>query len=290
MPAVTGSARRQARRGGGRLAGGSPSRVLAAAVLLGSCGAGLAYSENPGKVLDAVGRAGGFEVRMVRLDGHEHTSGSAIVAAIGLGPHVSLLTLDVEEVRGRIESLPWVSEATVRKVLPRALDIEIVEAVPVARWRAEGVEVLVAADGTVLSDAVTSRYRALPLVAGRGANEAVGEALALLEAHPGIADSVTAAIRINERRWDLLLEGGATVRLPEADPSAALDRFAWLEASAGVLAAGAVVVDVRFPARTTVELAPAEGGEVVIAGTPEVEEDPRITDDPLAQAIREAAL
>ena len=161
MPAVK-STRRQVRRGG-RLASAAPARLLAAAVLIGSGGAGLAYSENPGKVIDVVGRAGGFEVRMVHIEGHEHTSGSAVVAALGLGGHVSLLTLDVEDVRERIETLPWVTSATVRKVLPSALDIALVEAEPVARWSAEGVEALVAADGRVLSvqDDVLARFGGL---------------------------------------------------------------------------------------------------------------------------------
>jgi len=290
LPAVK-STRRQVRRGG-RLASAAPARLLAAAVLIGSGGAGLAYSENPGKVIDVVGRAGGFEVRMVHIEGHEHTSGSAVVAALGLGGHVSLLTLDVEDVRERIETLPWVTSATVRKVLPSALDIALVEAEPVARWSAEGVEALVAADGRVLSvqDDVLARFGGLPLLAGRGANEAVADALAILEAHPDVAGDVAAAVRVNERRWDLLLDGGATVRLPEEGASAALDRFAWLEREAGVLAAGAVVVDVRLPGRTTVELSPGEGSEAVIAEGPETGSDPRITDDPLARAILEAGL
>lgn len=287
MPPVKAPARRSSRRAS-RLASAVPARLLAAAVLLGSGGAGLAYSENPGKVLDAVGRAGGFEVRMVRLDGNENVSPSAIAAAVGLGPHVSLLTLDVDGVRERIEALPWVSEATVRKIFPRALDIAVVEAEPVARWRSEGVEVLVAGDGTVLADRVPFRYRDLPLVAGRAANEAVDEIVALYAAHRSVARDVAAAIRVNERRWDLLLSGGATVRLPEEGAADALDRFAWLQREARVLDAGAVVVDVRLPERTTVELSPAEGGAVPVA--PASGEPRPVFDDPLARAIAEAGL
>jgi cell division protein FtsQ len=288
LPPVKAPVRRSSRRGPGRLAGALPARLLAAAVLLASGGAGLAYSENPGKVLDVVGRAGGFEVRMVRLDGHEHTSGSAIVAALRLGPRVSLLTLDVDDVRERIEALPWVAEATVRKGFPRALDIAIVEATPAARWRSEGVEVLVAADGSVLADRVPFRYRDLPLVAGRGANEAVGDVMGLYASHPEVTGAVAAAIRVNERRWDLLLSGGATVRLPEEAAGDALDRFARLQGESRLLDAGAVVVDVRLPGRTTVELSPAEGGAIPVA--PATGGPRPVFDDPLARTIAEAGL
>jgi cell division protein FtsQ len=271
-----------------RLSGAAPARVLAAAVLLGSCGAGLAYSQNPSRVLDAVGRAGGFEVRFVNLEGQKETSDSAIVAAIGLGPDVSLLSLDVTGVRERLESLPWVREATVRKVLPETLDVDIVEASAFARWRLEGEEVLIAADGTVLSDDVSWRFRDLPLVAGRGANTAVRQALSLLSAHPQMERRTVAAILVNERRWDLRLTDGSTLRLPETGASAALDRFARLESESDILAAGPVVVDLRLPDRTMVELDPSANPQLAPSAPP----GPRPVEpvDPLARAIAEAAL
>jgi cell division protein FtsQ len=257
-------------------------------VLLGSCGAGLAYSQNPSRVLDAVGRAGGFEVRFVNLEGQKETSDSAIVAAIGLGPDVSLLSLDVTGVRERLESLPWVREATVRKVLPETLDVDIVEASAFARWRLEGEEVLIAADGTVLSDDVSWRFRDLPLVAGRGANTAVRQALSLLSAHPQVERRTVAAILVNERRWDLRLTDGSTLRLPETGASAALDRFARLESESDILAAGPVVVDLRLPDRTMVELDPSANPQLAPSAPP----GPRPVEpvDPLARAIAEAAL
>jgi len=288
LPSLT-LPRRRARSLEVRLGGKAPARLLAAAVLLGSCGVGLAYSKHPGKVLDVVGRVGGFEVRTVQLDGQLETSGSAIIAAIGLGPGLSLLSLDVEEVRARLESLPWVKAATVRKVLPATLDIAIEEAEAFARWRRDEAEVLVAMDGSVLSDSVPFRFRRLPLVAGRGANEAVVEARDLLAAHPGVAERTAAALRVNERRWDLLLESGAVVRLPEEGALAALDRLAALERDVAVLASRPAVIDLRLPDRTTVELSPDEGVEVAARQTP-ARTIPLPDDDPVARAIAEAGL
>ncbi|MEM8665508.1 MAG: FtsQ-type POTRA domain-containing protein, partial [Pseudomonadota bacterium] len=155
-----------------RLASAVPGRILAAAVLLGSCGAGLAYTHDPAKMWDAVGQAG-FTLREIKLTGQEETSDSAIIAAIGLGPGMTLLGLDLDSARERLESLPWVTAATVRKALPGTLAIEIEEATAFARWRFQGEEVLIAADGAVLADDVPYEFRGLPLVAGRGAGEAV---------------------------------------------------------------------------------------------------------------------
>lgn len=287
-----------------RLAGAMPARLLVAVVLVGSGGAGLAYSPDPSHVVDAVGRATGFGVRYVKLTGQDETSASAIVASVAVAPDSSIFTVDSAATRRRIEALPWVTRATVRKILPGTLDVEIVEASAAARWRHDGREVLVARDGTVLADDVPVRFRGLPLVAGRGANGAVEDALGLLAAHPQVAARTVAAVYVNERRWDLRLANGATVRLPEIRPGAALERLAALEARGALATGGPVVVDLRLADRTTVELDPPSAAEAGFLGAPGVQEPQEPADllaaaiaeaeplmeDPLARAIREATV
>lgn len=293
MPAVMPRANRP------RLAGPWPARLLTAAVLVGSCGAGLAYSNDPSHAIDAVGRAGGFEVKGLTLSGQQHTSISSIVATAGLTPGSSIFTIDSERLRARVEALPWVEKASVRKVLPGTLQLEISEAEPYARWRTETGVKLIARDGTVLADSVEPRYFDLPMVAGPGANKVADKAIALLDANPLYQIRTRAAVLVGERRWDLVLDTGATVMLPEAEPSAALDRLSDLEMSAAITMEP-VIVDMRLADRTVIELDPKDANELYIA--PEEEqgfEEPadllaaaiaeaKRADDPLAAAIREA--
>ncbi|MEM8664198.1 MAG: hypothetical protein AAGF49_08780, partial [Pseudomonadota bacterium] len=56
---------------GQRFISAAPGRLLAVAVLLGSGTAGLAYTEDPARVWDAVGNAGGFGLRQMTLEGQE---------------------------------------------------------------------------------------------------------------------------------------------------------------------------------------------------------------------------
>ena len=267
------------------LSSATPARLLAVCVLLASCGAGLAYTHDPARIVDEVGRAGGFHVRSMELIGQRETSDSAIIASVGLDPSTSLLGLDVASARKRLEALPWVTEATVRKVLPGTLKVKIDEAAAFARWSHHGETVLIAHDGAVLADAVPARFSGLPLVAGEGANEAVDEAVGLLKAHPFIAQKTLAVVRINRRRWDLSLESGATVRLPADRPSAALHRLAELETEGSLLASGRVVIDLRLPDRTAVALDPDPNQGVRLQ---DVALGP-LSNDPLAAAIRESA-
>ncbi len=154
-----------------------------------------------------------------------------------------------------------------------------------ARWRTETGVKLIARDGTVLSDTVSAQYFDLPLIAGQGANTAAEDAVALLDANPLYQIRTQAAVLVGERRWDLVLDTGATVMLPEDAPSAALDRLADLEMK-GAITMEPVIVDMRLADRTVIELSPKDANELYIA--PEEEQGFDEPADLLAAAIAES--
>ncbi|MCF3936448.1 FtsQ-type POTRA domain-containing protein [Acuticoccus sp. M5D2P5] len=271
-----------------KLSGAMPARLLAAVVLLGSCGAGLAYTEDPMEVVDKVGRASGFQVRYVKLTGQKETSDSAIVASVSLDPDASIFSVDVDATRDRLESLPWVRSATVRKIFPGTLDVSIDEAAAYSRWRMDNDEVLISEDGTILAYEVPARFRSLPLVAGRRANEKVREINDLLNDFPGFKERTMAALYVNERRWDLKLDSGATIRLPEDEPNEALMRLIDMETQASLLAVGPIVIDMRLHDRTSVQLVPPSKEEMETNKPLNGRPDALPPLDPLAAAIAEA--
>lgn len=264
MSKVTATAKRLGSRAlEARLSGRGPGRLLVVGVLGAALVSGLYYADPVHRLAlyNGVGRIAGFELRTLTLSGQKETSDSAIVATVGIDPGMSLLGLDVTAARERLEALPWVKSATLRKVFPGGLDVAIEEASAFARWQLDGREVLISRDGVILADDVPSRFRALPLVAGRGANEVVASARDLLAEHPQMDVRTVAAVLVNERRWDLRLDNGATVKLPEDGASAALVRLASLEQEGSLIAAAPAVIDLRLPDRTTVQFVPLEPQE-----------------------------
>jgi cell division protein FtsQ len=63
-----------------------------------------------------------------------------------------------------------------------------------------------------------------------------------------------AAVLVAERRWDLHLENGVTVKLPEKNVRQALATLVKLDAEQQLLARDVVVIDLRLPDRVTVRL------------------------------------
>ena len=68
-----------------------------------------------------------------------------------LGPAVgeNILSLDIDSLKGRLRSSPWVADATVRRTLPDTLQVEIQERVPVALVEADGLY-LMDGEGTLI--------------------------------------------------------------------------------------------------------------------------------------------
>src|SRR5260370_33663485 len=78
----------------------------------------------------------GFRIAAVSFSGEKHVSRAEILAAAGVTGRTSLLFLDVEAARARLKTMPWIAEATVRKLLPDRLRIRAREPAPVPLWPA----------------------------------------------------------------------------------------------------------------------------------------------------------
>ena len=62
------------------------------------------------------------------------------------------------------------------------------------------------------------------------------------------------AVLVADRRWDLHLENGVTIKLPEKGVKEALAQLVKLNAESRLLDRDVVVVDLRLPDRITVRL------------------------------------
>jgi cell division protein FtsQ len=194
----------------------------------------------------------GLSVRNVLIEGRANTPEPLLRAAIGVVPGSSILGFSVAAARTRIESLAWVERASVERQLPGTIVVRLVERRPFAVWQNQGKFVLIDRDGQVVGEHDVAEFKQLPLVVGAGAPAVAAALFDLLEAHPAIGGRVVAAVRVGERRWNLRLNSGADVLLPEGQEAAALDRLNELQESQGLLDRPLKVVDLRLPDRLVV--------------------------------------
>lgn len=244
-----------------------PSGAGAAAVatlLLGSVCYGVVkgnhvptITENVQAICDAAATAAGFGISEVALTGERELSRDEILKTAGITDSTSLLFLDAAQARVRLLTNPWIAEATVLKLYPGRLRIEIKERAPFALWQKEARTSLIAVDGTVLEPAVPERFAKLPLVVGNGAAQAAPGFLGLVSHYPSVSRLVLASVLVAERRWNLHLANGVEVLLPEADADKALQMLADLDRDKNLLDRDIVAVDLRLSDRVTVRLSDA---------------------------------
>ena len=164
--------------------------------------------------------------------------------------------VSAEAIRGRLMQYGWVKDARVSRRLPDQLVIDIVERHPAAVWQNKGQLSLVDAGGIVLAPVPLDRMPDLPLLIGPGANGQAVQLDKMLQSVPTLKPQLASATWIGRRRWDLAFSSGETVALPEGEEAAdkALQRFAKLDRSSGLLGRGMKRFDLRVSGKMIVRL------------------------------------
>lgn len=210
--------------------------------------------------------AAGFGINEISVTGLTHTPDSDVFRVLG-PTSTTLAGLDVAAARARIEALPWVETATLVRVLPDKLRIEIRERRASAVWLQGERKSLVDASGRLLGHLASFVPPDLPRIAGAGAPEAAADLFAALGQHVGLRSRVVLARRIGERRWDLELTSGTRVKLAAADVPASLARLVALQQEsppneASILDRGNQVVDLTLNDRIAISADAADRNPV----------------------------
>src|ERR1700742_792442 len=235
--------------------------AVTALILLGSAGFGIVRGGHVEELAaafsdtrNAIANSAGFRITTVAINGRKQLTQDEVLAIGGVNGRSSLLFLDADAVRDKLKANPWIGDATVLKLYPGRLQIDIVERSAFALWQQDGRLALIADDGAVLEPYVTRRFVKLPLVVGKGAETRAKDFLSLLDRYPQVRAQTKAAIFVGERRWNLRLSDGLDIRLPENDVGNALAALSTLDKEDKLFSRDIVAVDMRLPDRLVVQL------------------------------------
>jgi cell division protein FtsQ len=211
-------------------------------------------SHMPGRLASLIGLAADD----IKVSGLVHHDSQALLNALGIVPGSSLILFDANAARRQLQSMGWIEGASVQRKFPNTLEIVVKEREVFAIWQHNGSYVLIARDGTVIGGLDQMFNAHLPLVTGDGANLAAGELVNQLSATPELMSKVSAATRLGNRRWNLYLDNGVKVELPESGVSHALQQVAEIDKSQNILSKGISQLDLRIAGQMTVAVAEIE--------------------------------
>jgi cell division protein FtsQ len=246
----------------GRLMDGSValprfSATIASALLFGATGLyGSWAGGHMPAIVQAVTSRTGFALAQVHISGNRETSEIDVLDKIGLDGWTSMIGFNAHSARERIAGLPWVQAVSVQKVYPSTVNVRIVEKKPFAIWQHDGQLSLIEKDGSVIAPYSGPAFAKLPLVIGAGGPEKAGAIVAKVDAYPRLAALVRGYIRVGDRRLDLSLSNGITVKLPDGGEDQALADIEKMDKTHRLLSRDIVAVDMRMDDRIVVQLSP----------------------------------
>jgi len=158
-------------------------------------------------------RSPAFPLRIIRIEGElSRVERAQIVEALQGRLQGTFFTADLELVRQRFETVPWVRRAVVRRSWPDRLDVRIEEHVELARWGNSEDRQLINVHGEIFT-AISDRD--LPIFSGPpGSEREVTRGYAEFGAALKPLALAPRQVLLNERRsWQVKLDSGLVLKL-----------------------------------------------------------------------------
>lgn len=198
--------------------------------------------------------AAGFAVKDVLVEGREHTDAEILLALINIKRGESIFMFNPHEAKKQIEKIGWVNKAHVERRMPDTIHIRLTEHKPMALWKnANGVS-LINANGVEITRDNLDDFKNLLLLRGSGAPNKAPEIIAALNAHPALLQNTDHASLIDKRRWNITLQNGQLIKLPEKNMTDAVRHIMTRHSENNILAKKVIKeIDARYKDRLIIK-------------------------------------
>jgi cell division protein FtsQ len=157
----------------------------------------------------------GFVLENVIIEGKKNAEYKDIINLLGVEQGAPIFSINIQEVKERLENHIWLKAAIVERQLPSTIYIAVIERTPIAIWQFKQKLYLVDVEGNRIAKHQGQEFGDLIQVVGQDANIYAQALIDDLNHYPGLAGKVKSAVRYGQRRWNLNFEQNITVKMPE---------------------------------------------------------------------------
>ncbi|MEO5339366.1 MAG: FtsQ-type POTRA domain-containing protein [Magnetococcus sp. MYC-9] len=204
-----------------------------------------------------VNKPGWLPVQEVRLSGLVNTPAAQAMEAVGTEKGSNLLGVNPRTVQTRMESLPWVRSASVKRQFPATLLVRVVERVAVGMIRDKDRLFLVDEYGTPIKPLEKSDPLMLPIIVPAPGEERGAQVvwlINLLAKHAWLRDRISEAVGLPGGRWTLYTKQGVKLLLSKRTDQE-LELLRRLQEQYAVLDRKIRQVELRIPGKAMVRFA-----------------------------------
>ncbi len=209
------------------------------------------------QVIQATASAG-FVVEDLLVEGRVNADAAFLLALLNVQTGDPLFSVDPVAAKHLLEETEWIATARVERRLPGTVYISLQERTPTALWQKDGTLYLVDEHGDDIKTDRLDRFADLIVISGTGAPQNITALLTHINAEKELATRAAAATRISERRWDVKLDNGLVLKLPEdKDIGFAIKRAATAQAENALFdMKGLESVDLRYEDKMVLKTKP----------------------------------
>ncbi|MEM0986342.1 MAG: cell division protein FtsQ/DivIB [Pseudomonadota bacterium] len=205
-----------------------------------------------GNALDTVARSTGLavdDVVVLGLDGQPRLRDDIRAAAM-VEPGENMWRADPHRIRARVEQTGRVVNVSVHRLWPDQVVITASPAKPTALWHDGGSWHVIDGLGQTMQNEPPAAHPTLLKINGPGADAAMPDLQAALDAAPSLRGRIQMAQWVDGRRWDILMQSGLIVRLPGKPRLAeAIERLETLNRQHALVDRPLSLADFRLPDR-----------------------------------------
>jgi len=172
-----------------------------------------------------------------------------MAAATGIAPGTRTYSVNLDSVNDRLQKIPGVRESAVRRLPNGNLSVKLRLHRTVARWTDGTYYYPLSVDGTVVQKPSVENTPGTVLFRGALPHDISD----ITKAATNMVDDIEYIEWIDERRWNIITNGGITVMLPEIDPVAAIGTLVTLNKNNNILSKKLKTIDMRDSARILVK-------------------------------------
>ena len=196
----------------------------------------------------------GLVVKEVIVEGRTKTNKTELLAALQISEGDSILPLNINKIRERINKLPWIKSVRVERHFPNKISLSLVERVPLARWQKNRQLSLIDMEGDIIPRVDLARFLHLPIIIGENAPKLAHQILKILSKEPHLFRRVRSVTLVSDRRWDVRLDNQIDVHLPEKNPQKAWAHLATVEHGHSILGSEVQGIDMRLQNQLIIKL------------------------------------
>ncbi|MDM8335751.1 cell division protein FtsQ/DivIB [Wolbachia pipientis] len=185
----------------------------------------------------------GFSIDKVVVTGNKFTNEKDILNLVNKTQPIMYISLS--KLADSIQSASgWVKHVRIHRMLPNTLYINIDEHKPFALWKNDNKTSVIDSEGKVIvNDYLIDN---LAVITGQNSLSNLKFIKDILESKTQLSDHISSCIYVGKRRWNIILDNGSTVKLPEDNPYSAWDYLNHLQNTTDFTFSDWSIIDIRI--------------------------------------------